>query len=304
MSPSMKTKDRYPSAKRLDRPAFLLVLAAMTTATVGWSHGAVDGVKIPIASSAVESDGCPKCKQDGDETTQWLQRADTLYASFKTAEALRELLKILQINPQHHEALCKTARAYIDLGDMIPETGPGWQDKRLLHYGTAEQYARRAVKSDSESTWGHFYLAASLGKIALNSPIPKQIDLSHEIRQQVEKALELDPRNGFAYHVYGIWQRRMAEIGQMSRMLASVLLWRTVPKGSFEKSEEYFDKAISLNPKIIVHRLELAKTYLVQEKWPQARNSLKAVLELPVQFSDDSLHKREARTLLEEVRDR
>jgi FimV-like protein len=262
--------------------------------TAPWSHAQVDGKKVFSDPSWTEN------SSDG-EVAQLLQRADGLYASFKTAEALRELLKILQINAQHHEGLCKTARAYIDLGDLISESTPGWQEKRLKQYSVAEEYGRRAVKSDPNSTWGHFYIAAALGKTAMLSPVPKQIDLSNEIKEQVEKALTLDPRNGFAYHIYGVWQRRVAEISQMSRMLASVLLWRTVPKGSFEKSEEYFNKAIAFNPKVIVHRLELAKTYIAWGKSQQARALLKTVLELPVQVSDDPLHKKEAEQLLQEI---
>jgi FimV-like protein len=289
----------------------MLLVAVASFLSAPWSHAQVDGKKVSSDPSWTENDGCPKCRmesdgcpacqRDGSEVAQLLQKADVLYAGFKTAEALKDLLKILQINPQHHEALCKTARAYIDLGDLISEFTPGWQEKRLKQYSVAEEYGRRAVKSDPNSTWGHFYVAAALGKIAMLSPIPKQIDLSNEIKDQVEKALTLDPGNGFAYHVYGVWQRRVAEIGQMSRMVASVLLWRTVPKGSFEKSEEYFNKAIALNPKVIVHRLELAKTYIAWGKWQQARAPLKSLLELPVQVSDDPLHKKEAQQLLQEI---
>jgi tetratricopeptide (TPR) repeat protein len=152
-------------------------------------------------------------------------------------------------------------------------------------------------------TWGHFYVAASLGKIASISPITKQIDLSREIQAEVEKAITLDPDNGFAYHVYGIWHRRMAEIGQMSRVAATVFLGRTIPKGSMEKSIEYLNKAVSLNPKVISHRLELAKTHIAMGNLQLARTSLKSAQELPLQFSDDRQNKAEVKKLLEEIKD-
>jgi tetratricopeptide (TPR) repeat protein len=247
---------------------------------------------------------CRHCGKEAGEIAQRLKRADGFYASFKPAEALKELLRVLTINPQHHEALIKTARAYVDLGDLISDAAADWQEQRLKYYRIAENYARKAVGADPNSTWGYFYIAASLGKIALLSPIATQIDLSKEIREAVERALALDPRNGFAYHVYGIWQRRMAEIGQMSRVLASLVLRRTVPEGSMEKSEEYFQKAISLNPTVIVHRLEMAKTSIALAKWQQARAQLRSALELPIKFSDDPLHKQEAQQLLQELKDR
>ena len=248
--------------------------------------------------------GCPHCTNDGSPISRLLHRSDELYASFKTKEAMEELLKVLEMDPQNHEALSKMARIYIDFGDVISETEPDWREKKLKQYETAEQYARQAVKVDPNGTWGHFYVAASLGKIALVSPIPKQIDLSHEIQTAVEKSIALDPQNGFAYHVYGVWHRKVAEIGKMSRVTASVLLWRTVPQGSIEKSEEYLNKAISLNPRVIIHRLELAKTSLALNKSQQALNNLKSIFDLPVQFSDDPRHKKEAQQLLQEINGR
>ncbi len=133
--------------------------------------------------------GCPNCSTDGSEISQLLQKADALYATFKAKEALRELLKVLQMDPQNHEALAKLSRVYIDFGDMVPESGPDWQERRLKQYLAAEEFARKAVKADPKGTWGHFYVAASLGKVALQSPITKQIDLSQEIQEEVEKAM-------------------------------------------------------------------------------------------------------------------
>jgi tetratricopeptide (TPR) repeat protein len=233
-----------------------------------------------------------------------LQKADALYAEFKPKEALRELLKILEGDPDHHEALSKSSRVYIDIGDTIPESEPDWREKRLGQYRMAEQYARRAVKANPASTWGHFYVAASLGKVAMYSPISKQIDLAGEIQTEVERALRLDPQNGYAYHIYGVWHRRVAEIGQMKRLFTSVVLGRSIPEGSMEKSVEYLTRAISLNPTVIWHRLELARTYIAIGNSELARSSLKAALQLPVQFSDDAIHKRDAERLLQEIKAR
>ncbi len=247
--------------------------------------------------------GCPHCLNDGSPISQSLQKSDDLYGSFKTKEALNELQKVLAWDPQNAEALSKISRVHIDLGDMIPETANGWQEKRLKEYRTAEEYARRAVKADPNSTWGYFYVAASLGSVATVSPVPKQIDLADEIRGAVEKAIALDPHNGFAYHIYGVWHRKMAEIGKMSRMLASVFYGRTVASGSVEKSIEYLKKAVALNPTVIASRLELARSYAAVENWPEARNLLAAIQKLPVLFSDDPKHKETAVKLLAEIKD-
>jgi tetratricopeptide (TPR) repeat protein len=248
--------------------------------------------------------GCPNCANDSLPISQSLQRADQLYAALKPKAALVELLKVLELDSQNAEALSKIARVYIDFGDVIPESTPDWEAKRLKQYQIAEQYARRAVKADPSVTWGHFYVAASLGSMATVSPVAKQIDMAGEIRSAIEKAIAVDPQNGFAYHVYGVWHRKMAEIGKMSRMFASVLYGRSIPAGSMEKSIDYLNKAIALNPTVIVSRLELARTYVAVENWSLARNFLTSIRGLPIQFSDDAKHKQKAEQLLEEIKDR
>jgi tetratricopeptide (TPR) repeat protein len=248
--------------------------------------------------------GCPNCVNDGSEISQLLQQADALYTAFKAKEAVQALSRVLQLDPNHYEALSKSSRGYIDLGDTIPETEPDWREKRMKQYQIAEEYARKAVKLDDKGTWGHFYIAASLGKIAKYLSVSKQIDLSEEIRSEVEKAIAADPQNGFAYHVYGLWHRRMAEIGGGSRLLASAFLFRSIPQGSLDTSVEYFKKAIALNPTVLSHHLELGKTYIALGKTDLARAELKSSLTFPIQFSDDANHKKEAEQLLRELSDR
>jgi FimV-like protein len=256
------------------------------------------------AQQSIGRVGCPHCINDGSETSNLLQQADSLYAAFKTREALHALGRVLELDPNNFEALAKSARGHIDLGDLIADSEPNAKEKKLKEYLAAEEFSRKAVKIDPRSTWGHFYVAASLGKIASQSPPSKQIDLAGEIRAEVEKAIELDPQNGYAYHIYGVWHRRMAEVGATSRLMASAFLWRSIPKGDLNTSVDFMKKAIALNPTVISHHLELAKTYIDLGKTDLARASLKTSLAQPIQFSDDAKHKREAEKLLAEISDR
>ncbi len=256
------------------------------------------------STRASAEEGRGMCCKAGPATIAQLHKnADRLYSQFKTKEAADEWQKILQMDPRDFEATTKLSRAYLDFGDMIPESSPDWRERRLKEYRKAEEYARQAINLDPNSTWGHFYVAAALGDIALVSPTSKQIDLAADIRSSLEKAITLDPKNGFAYHVYGIWHRKMAEIGKASRLVASVFYGRSPPSGNLEKSIEFLKKAVALNPDVIVSRLELAKSYIAAENWPMARSSLTPIRQLPVQFSDDPKHKQRAEQILEEIKD-
>jgi hypothetical protein len=96
----------------------------------------------------------------------------------------------------------------------------------------------------------------------------------------------------------------MAEIGNTSRMFASLVYGRSLPSGSLEKSIEYLKKAVALNPTVIVSRLELARSYLAVDDVASARTLLMSIRNLPIQFSDDARHKKTAAELLEEIKDR
>ena len=254
--------------------------------------------------SAAQMDGCPHCKAQNRDTAELIEQADRLYAEFKPREGAAALRKALQLEPRNLEALAKLSRAHIDMGDSIPESHSNWKERRLQEYRTAENYARQAIKVDPTSTWGHFYLAASLGSMAGVSPVARQIEMADEIRAAAEKAIALDPQNGFAYHIYGVWHRRMAEIGKTRRMFASLWYGRSVPSGDLEKSMEFLKKAVSINPNVIVSRLELARTHVARHEWAAARAQLSSVAELPAKFSDDGRHKQKAHELLEEIKDR
>ena len=243
------------------------------------------------------------CKRDAD-IARWLKNADRLYGQFKAREAVKELQRILQVDAGNFEALIKMARAHIDIGDMIPESDATWKEGKLKEYRVAEDYARRAIKIDPQSTWSHFWLAAALGNAAMVSPVARQLELAGEIRTHIEKAIEQDAQNGLAYHAFGVWHRKVAEIGGTSRVLAPMLYGKSVPTGSLEESVKSLKRAVELNPTFIVSRLELARSHVARAEWEPARALLRSIPDLPIQFSDDSKHKRQAAQLLAEIQDR
>jgi len=274
----------------------ILLLAALTCL------GEARAQAVDSATANEQRQGC--CRHDGADIGQMVKNADRVYRQFKPKEAAAELVKIIQLDGRNFEALVRLARAYIDIGDSIPEQGSTWKERKLKEYTVAEDYARRAVKVDANSTWSHFWVAASVGSIAVVSPVAKQIELSSEIRDAVERSIALDAKNGSAYHIYGVWHRKVAEIGRASHVLASVFYGRSLPNGSLEKSIEYLKKAVALNPTVIVSRLELARSYVAKEEWAPARALLKSIPDLPIQFSDDAKHKQKAEQLMVEIKDR
>jgi tetratricopeptide (TPR) repeat protein len=294
MSPLITPANRFHCEHAMNSLARLCALMVWFLALAPVAQG---------AEAAPVEDGQACCKHD-QEIARWHKNADRLYAQFKAREAAAELQKILEVDPVNFEALIKMARAYVDIGDMISENGGDWKERKLKEYATAEDYARRAVKVNANSTWGHFWVAAALGNTAIVSPVARQLELAGEIRAALERAIALDPKNGLAYHAYGVWHRKVAEIGSASRVLAPVFYGQSVPAGSLDKSIEYLKKAVDLNPTIIVSRLELARSHAAKAEYEPARALLQSIPGLPIRFSDDAKHKKQAAQLLAEIKDR
>jgi len=218
---------------------------------------------------------------------------DSYYAQFDDSRALEEYRKALELEPENYEALWKLARALIDVADALPAKDPTTPAKQKKMYSEAEDYARRAVKVNPNDTWGHFFLSAAMGKRALMLGKKEQIEMSRQVKAEIEKAIELDPSNDLAYHALGRWHRRMAEIGGVKRALGG-LLYGDIPRGTFEESEKCFRKAIEIKPDYTNHYLELGRTYLAMGKKDLAIQAFEKCLECPITTSKCELYKKEA----------
>jgi tetratricopeptide (TPR) repeat protein len=298
MLPSTKLGSRYRYDKGLtvlvQKHLYLLVAFYLYTLAGAALAQTVGGEDVKSAC----------CRHEAAEIAQLHKSADRLYGQFKAKEAMAELVKILKSDSKNFEALVKLARVHIDIGDSLPESGANWQERKLKQYMLAQDFARRALQVDPNSTWSHFWIAAAVGSVAVVSPRAKQVELAAEIRDAVEKSIALDPKNGSAYHVYGVWHRKVAEIGGASRIFATVLFGKSLPNGSVDKSIEYLQKAMALNPTVIVSRLELARSHVARGDFAEARTLLKTIPEMAIQFSDDAKHKQKAAQLLDEIKDR
>ena len=50
---------------------------------------------------------------------------------------------------------------------------------------------------------------------------------SPRIKVAVDRALRLDPENDTAWHILGRWNRVLADVNVIKRVLASALVWRS-----------------------------------------------------------------------------
>ncbi len=254
------------------KKSLILLVSLTVLAVLGWGQTAADHIKA------------------GDEA----------YAQFDDQKALGHYQEALKVEPENYEALWKASRALVDIADIMPGGEKAAAERQKL-YVQATDLAEKAVKANPNDTWGHFQVAAALGKKLLMLGKKEQIDGSKKVRAEIDKAIELDPNNDLAYHALGRWHRRMAEIGGASRFFGGIV-YGSIPKGSFEESEKYLKKAVDMKPEYVNHHLELGKTYVSLKKYDMATVEFQKAIDLPKTTSKDDVLKAEAQAELAKIK--
>jgi len=192
-----------------------------------------------------------------------------------------------QAAPLDPQLLWRLARLEVCVGDMMP------RKERRGNYDAAEQYARACIGRDSTLAVGHTWLAAALGNIAMFEGSEEKVRLSREIKEELDIALRLDPKDDVAWSILGTFYRALGRISWIERQLANLFLGG-VPAGGFEESEEALRTAIRLAPTVVRHHFELGRLYAEMDRQEEAREAFATVVGLPPMLGRDEWKKRRA----------
>jgi Flp pilus assembly protein TadD len=93
----------------------------------------------------------------------------------------------------------------------------------------------------------------------------------------------------------------LADVSGLKRMLAGAV-YGNLPKGSNEKAETCLSKAISLNPRRLMHYVELGRVYAQMGRSDDARRCINKGLSMPDHEKDDPETKARGRETLRTLR--
>lgn len=226
-----------------------------------------------------------------------LAEGDQHYAAAHLAEARTAYSAALQEAPGHFVTLCRLSRTESELGEL--QKG----DVQRATRAAAVEHARAAIKAAPDSAGGHVWLAVALGRQALSEGPKTKLALSREIKSEVDRALQIDPNVGRAWHVLAMWNVKIAGLNAIERMAANAVLGG-VPKGaSFEQAEQAFQKAIALEPEYVNHRLEFARLLKDRGRKTEAKKELEKAVSLPpTSGALDARYQAEAKELLAKLK--
>ena len=220
------------------------------------------------------------------------KQGDVFDEKFQPAEALKFYLPAEKLNPSDVKILLCIARQYRHL--MADASA---RAEKISLGCTGLYYAQRAVALAPNQAEAHLSIAISHAKMVSLWDSKQKMQSSRQVKLSVDKAIELDPSLDQAWHILGCWHQRLAAVSVVKKSLAK-LIYGGVPKASNEESVRCLKKAIELNPKRLIHYIELGCTYAQMGQKAEAKQFIEKGLAMPNVGKDDPETKQRGQEVL------
>jgi hypothetical protein len=206
---------------------------------------------------------------------------------------LQELAGVHPINPLACEAFWKAAREISDVAKQLK--GDSLKQRRDSLYSLGRTWAEAAIRADSSVANGHFALALVLGRLSRTRGGKERVRFAKIIYDEAARTVQLDPRHDGAYHILGIWHAEVKRLSGFTRFFAKTLFGAGfMDRATWDSAVTNMEHAVSLNPRQVYHRLELASVYLDVNQPAKATDQLQAIAGLPLGDPMDPYYKRVA----------
>jgi hypothetical protein len=148
------------------------------------------------------------------------------------------------------------------------------ENKQEPMYAISEKYANNAIKLNSKYAPGYFELARALGRLSqLRGTLAALSQgLGTKVKSALESCLDLDRSSASCMVAFGLWH---AEI------VAKGVGW--VYGANEGASINFFERAVAVEPKVIIHRVEYAKGMLLLNR-DKYKAAAKAQLEIAIKL--------------------
>lgn len=186
----------------------------------------------------------------------------------------------------------KLAKQYSDLVPL--QSTP---DARRQFALSALSHAQRAVALQPDSAVNVASLAICHGHLALVSSTREKVTYSRSIKEECERALQLDPDYAWAHHLLGRWHLEVAAFGGTARFFARIL-YGGLPAASNEEAYRHLKRATELAPRELNHWIELGFAAAATGRPDEARACWERGIALPRASTHDDEAKARARAAL------
>ena len=213
--------------------------------------------KLAFVSFATFAFAVPALSAGAQSAAEWISKGTVAYEARNATDALAAYEKALSVEPNNYDALWRASRSQVDLAAAEPTA-----DKRSAMYKTAQDEAAHAVQVNPTAADGHFVLAEALGRMALSLGARDRVKYAGRVRDQAMECLKIEPKHAGCLHVMGVWNAEVMRLNGITRMIARNFLGGQVfAEASWANARRYLESAVTVEPRRIVHRLDLARVY-------------------------------------------
>lgn len=213
--------------------------------------------------------------------SELIARGDALDANLRSEEALPLYLKAEKLQPDDTGLLIKIAKQY---GESM--TGMKSKEAQRKAGETALAYSQRAVKLAPSMADAHLAVAICYGRLLELMPARQKVEYSKLVRQGAEKAIQIDPKSDYAWHMLGRWHQAVATMDGFTKAIVKII-YGGLPDASLAEAVKCFEKARQLKPDRLAHTVELGRTYAMMGRKVEARKYLDQGLAMQNKERDD-----------------
>ncbi|XP_060778492.1 regulator of microtubule dynamics protein 1 [Neoarius graeffei] len=231
-----------------------------------------------------------------DKAEEVVEQADYLYSCGETEKLYQLLLQYKDSDDA--EFLWRLARASRDLA-LLPITTTA-QKKKLLY--EAFDYAKKALEKNEACFAAHKWYAICMSDTGEYDGIKVKIGNSFIIKEHLERAIELNPKDATSIHILGYWCFAFAELPWYQQKIAAVL-FASPPTSTYEEALEFFLRAEKVDPNFYsMNLLMLGKTYMMLQDQEKAVLWLNKARDYPAITEEDKQVHKEALDLLKKLK--
>ena len=247
----------------------------------------VFGALFSLTASLANAAGTAAAKQ--------VQAGEAALKSFDLPNARAAFGEAYRLDPNNYTAAWKYARALADTATLTTD-----HDNKKKLIVECERAARKAVELNSNDSAGHTSVAIAVGQLALLEGGKRKVQLSKEVRDECNRALELNPDDDIAGHVLAVWNREMTQLNWMLRKVAELLYGR-FPPASLANAHALLEHAVKVSPNNVAHHVELGLTHVASRDYKKAEAEFTQALALPQSWVTDSIYRAKAEAGLKDI---
>ena len=199
----------------------------------------------------------------------------------------RELLEAALAKDRQVDTMVMLSYVHFLWGDIRAKTA----EDKLAAYDQGRQLGERAVELAPRNPDAHVWYAINTARYGQTRGVMRSLFLLPTVQREIDTILALDPKNTRAHSLAGN-------------------VYMTVPRlagGDPARAEDHFKKGLAIDPRFTVLRVDLARLYIAEGRYTEARQELTRVLDerAPRIVADWTARDvPRARALLESIKDK